>query len=177
MCKILYILSCFPWRLVKSVKGGMWRLLCFAFALLCFALALLCFAFALQTSLITRGREKYWWVDCHNQKLVCHIRPPRGWRKARAVQSVGKLSSTCTWMGPGGNARGSFQVFPSQGKASAMRASKWLAPHRRTSHVRKRVAGACPKGVLRWKKLELSPPRHFSHTTLHAPRTPYRLRN
>jgi len=44
--------------LVKSVKGGMWRLLCFAFALHCFALALLCFAFALQTSRDHQGKKK-----------------------------------------------------------------------------------------------------------------------
>ena len=154
MCKNLYILSCFPWRLVKSVKGGMWRLLCFAFALLCFALALLCFAFALQTSRLTRGREKCWWVDCHNQKTRVPSSPPQGVEKgAMFIQLVNRLRRVLRWTW-GSNPRGSFQVFPSQGKASARRASEWLAPHRRTSHVRKRVAGACPKGVLRWKRLD-----------------------
>lgn len=111
----------FPWRWLTD-EGGMWRLLCFAFALLCFALALLCFAFALQTSRLTRGREKCWWVDCHTiKKLVCPIRPP-GANERRDVYSVGKPSSTCTWMEPRGlTPGGSFQVFPPKGSISHKR--------------------------------------------------------
>lgn len=75
----------FPWRWLTD-EGGMWRLLCFAFALLCFALALLCFAFALQTSGLTREEKNTGGLIATIKKLVCHLRlPPGGWRKARDV--------------------------------------------------------------------------------------------
>ena len=49
-------MSCFPWRVVNSVKGGMWHF--FALCILhlhCFASALLCFAFALRTCAFPQG--------------------------------------------------------------------------------------------------------------------------
>lgn len=146
MCKILYILSCFPWRLVKSVKGGIWRLLCFAFALHCFALALLCFAFALQTSRLTRGRKKFWWVDCHNQKLVCLIRPPPGVEKGALFnQLVNRLRRVLGW-DLAATPEVHFRFFPPEGKhQSGAHPRSWLAPL---------VVLICPKGVLRWKKLD-----------------------
>ena len=80
MCKILYILSCFPWRVVNSVKGGMWHFFCtlhFAFALLCFASALLCFALRLLCKLPgSPGEVKN--TGSHTANLVCPNRPPPG---------------------------------------------------------------------------------------------------
>jgi hypothetical protein len=86
-CKILYILSCFPWRFVRSVKGGIWRLLCFAFCI-CIALLRHCFAFAfaLQTSRLTRGSKKYWGGLPHRTTRSL-LSPQKG--KGNAVQSVG----------------------------------------------------------------------------------------
>ena len=49
----LHILSCFPWRVVNSVKGGMWHFFCtlhFAFCI-CIALHLHCFALRLLCKL------------------------------------------------------------------------------------------------------------------------------
>jgi hypothetical protein len=122
-CKILYILSCFPWRLVKSVKGGMWRLLCFAFCI-CIALLRHCFAFAfaLQTSRLTRGSEKFW-GDCCTAQLVAlffALSQGGGKRQRCAISWYHCLRRVLGWK-PGAEMlfRGSFRFFPPVGRESA----------------------------------------------------------
>ena len=84
-------MSCFPWRVVNSVKGGMWHF--FALCILhlhCFASALLCFAFALRTGAFPQGvaHVKIKKTLATPQISCARIAPPGG-VKGALLQSVG----------------------------------------------------------------------------------------
>jgi hypothetical protein len=99
MCKILYILSCFPWRVVNSVKGGMWHFFCtLHFALLCFgfALRLLCFAnVRFSPGCCARKYKKPW---SHTANLVCPLPSPGGEWHAVAISWNHRLRCVLGWI-------------------------------------------------------------------------------
>ena len=103
---------------------------------------------------------------------MCHLRLSRGWRKARVVESVGKPSSTCTWMDLGVKPQRIVSGFCSHWgrKVAYSPRSAWMcAPHRRSDLARKEFCVG--------RSLTSRPRGTFLAPTLRAPRTPYRLRN